>query len=663
MSNFLYHNKYHRTNHHTLPTPGLPDSAMDPIASSTEPFLGIFHTFFNANLGTIPVNVKYLVTYGDDFITTISSLSVITLDSKFLALTADAVTNSYEWYSTYTNIFTLSSGYSLYSKLTGTVVSLSANWDLGYSSYTTYNTGSGLYESTYTTVTDNSASWPFKDTTLRLNLPQQNTRSKNFSLQNISNATPDIFWDLNTQQVAFVTLNKNSVLKNIVNPSDKKKGGEYYLITQQDGYGSKALAFESDYVLLASEIAPQITPQVVSFSTNEIWTSVYYGNGSWIAVPYNSYRASRSDDEGVSWFGTPLPDVRNWRSIAYGVSAWVTVADSFTGAAVSYDFGTTWAYKDLLAERKWSYVSYGNNTFIAIASASDIGVRSTDRGETWNQFTLPFVADWVSVKYADYKWIAVAGGGVEGVNPTDQGAVSYDNGVTWYTFNLPDLRLWSDVAYGEDYWVAVAKNSQYVALSSRLEGSGNWFTYLIPNAPLSGFSSIAYGNETFIAASLDPDKNIYMSTDGKIWTFKGTISGIRYNVNYGGTTYGGNFLMVGKDGDGSVTYNNYKIEAFDAPDLTTTAGVLTASYGVTVIKFICDGSKLYGIPSIYYVSRGPVWTYFAGDGITLISNPTDLFVGEGLLPAGGVTTAGAVVADEGFTGIEGILVLSGAPTP
>ena len=38
--NARFHNKLHRKNHHSIPTPGYPDSATDPIASTQEPFQG-----------------------------------------------------------------------------------------------------------------------------------------------------------------------------------------------------------------------------------------------------------------------------------------------------------------------------------------------------------------------------------------------------------------------------------------------------------------------------------------------------------------------------------------------------------------------------------------------------------------------------------------------
>jgi len=46
--NARFHSKYHRRNHHTIPTDGYPDSGSDPIASYAEPFQGDF--YLNGNL-------------------------------------------------------------------------------------------------------------------------------------------------------------------------------------------------------------------------------------------------------------------------------------------------------------------------------------------------------------------------------------------------------------------------------------------------------------------------------------------------------------------------------------------------------------------------------------------------------------------------------------
>jgi len=1105
MSNFLYHNKYHRTNHHTNPIVFFPDSATDPIATQAEPFLGTFHNYIDiAQIGTVPIDVRYLLTFDDNSITTFTGLSMESLGSVYGVLTAAAYTESHQWYQLWQNIYTLSGSYSLYPSLTNIVPELSGNWSLGYNFHTNYSLNSAEYESNYTTVSTCSASWPFIDTTLRLNLVQENTRSKNFHLANITDATylpydeihiiptqfsasvypvvplssndiaqtttfvdnlsdgnvylltspihfnlteqqyrtlssnniiwynqrldiaadiftsvtfddigyggliilnksqalnftypsyegiytaiidntdvaniatksyilnsinvtltgvgydvntplvvlvndvetpglipefglnqsfnsfgisavsipvplsgyqtdtlvitfssaaavgitqaasglgvsqvyetvrpcfqavksintfatttstyniipsnktmfrinenspgtgisiseqiktgsvfsisgqeyrdtisiglfkikqseprpyiqtlscekidiytgsldyhrqkdsasifignvveasshiqvlvnpfisnefsttwlsdnipskavrglsidlftpisnfnftdslstfynrvratsafetgPDsmailkdfippyletnylfplgvvampsqtnIYWHLSSQQVAYIGLSTNSTLMNIPNPDNKKKGGEYYLIIQQDGYGEKTLKYESDYRFMQAEIVPQISYELQLFPANEIWRSVYYGNNTWIAIPFNSFNGARTIDN-ETWSAIPLPGARKWSSISFGISAWIIVAEFENVVARSIDNGDSWSLVSIGTTRPWSYVDYGNRTFIAVASASNIGVRSIDFGLTWSQFTLPFTADWASVKYGNGIWIAVAGGGFNGQQNNTQGAISTDNGINWLAFNItnpasPIPRKFSDVAYGEDYWVAVAKDSKVISLSSRLEGNEQWFDVLIPNAPSNGFSSIAHGNDTFIATTLDPTQGIMMSTNGTVWSTMATVPKKLYNVNFGGTSLGGFFYTVGKDGDDTKTYSNYQIKAFDAPDPTTTSvGVLTAPAGVTVIKFVCDGKHLYGTPSYYYVARGPVWTYFAGPGIIFTPSPSELLVNETFLPEIGITVEGSVVVDEGFSSPNNdLLILSGMPVP
>lgn len=49
-----FHNKMHRYSHHTVATPGIPDSARDPLASQTSPFQG--DMYINGGLSCFPTN-------------------------------------------------------------------------------------------------------------------------------------------------------------------------------------------------------------------------------------------------------------------------------------------------------------------------------------------------------------------------------------------------------------------------------------------------------------------------------------------------------------------------------------------------------------------------------------------------------------------------------
>jgi len=86
--NARFHNKWHRRNHHSQPSPGYPDSANDPIASPEEPFWGDFYLkgtlSAQENLwvdknATIKGNLSVLgdFSYIDTIVSITSALSVV----------------------------------------------------------------------------------------------------------------------------------------------------------------------------------------------------------------------------------------------------------------------------------------------------------------------------------------------------------------------------------------------------------------------------------------------------------------------------------------------------------------------------------------------------------------------------------------------------------
>ncbi len=72
---------------------------------------------------------------------------------------------------------------------------------------------------------------------------QEWTKQQNFDAQALTDGA-NIAWDLDTQQVAKVTLGGNRTLSA---PSNKRDGGDYRLIITQDGTGSRTLSFNSAY--------------------------------------------------------------------------------------------------------------------------------------------------------------------------------------------------------------------------------------------------------------------------------------------------------------------------------------------------------------------------------------------------------------------------------
>lgn len=81
MSGNRFHNKYHNASHHTNPTIGDIDSAYDPIASPSDPFMGDFH--LSGDLVVLSGNVE---SASGDF----DYISVDVLDSKSGTLSISA---------------------------------------------------------------------------------------------------------------------------------------------------------------------------------------------------------------------------------------------------------------------------------------------------------------------------------------------------------------------------------------------------------------------------------------------------------------------------------------------------------------------------------------------------------------------------------------------
>jgi len=215
MNNLVFHNNYHRNNHHTVSILNYPDSSKDPIASLEYPFLGTFYNnYYN-------VNGNYI-----------------------------GKSNSYDWWRAYTLTNTNSAIWDRSKTIYTTVNSKSANWDQSFKAYTTLKTNSANWESTYLTFTSNINDWdnaldPQVEYT---NKAQEDTRQKTFRNLTIHPSdSMNIVLDLNVGQVTtYDASGKNSKFTGF---TGQKKGGIYHLILiyNNDNNSSFQVEFDSDF--------------------------------------------------------------------------------------------------------------------------------------------------------------------------------------------------------------------------------------------------------------------------------------------------------------------------------------------------------------------------------------------------------------------------------
>lgn len=95
-----FHNKYHRHNHHTIPTVSEPDSSHDPIASPSDPFKGEFHidgalSAVSGRLGNLTVENNLVVSGNSRFHGNVTIDSPITYVLEHLAIFPKSTTENF----------------------------------------------------------------------------------------------------------------------------------------------------------------------------------------------------------------------------------------------------------------------------------------------------------------------------------------------------------------------------------------------------------------------------------------------------------------------------------------------------------------------------------------------------------------------------------------
>ena len=199
MNNLIFHNNFHRSNHHTVSSFGYPESARDPIASLQFPFQGIF--------------------YND----------LYTIDGNFIAKT-----NSYDWWSAYTITNSNSATWEKYLTTYTTVCSNSAFWNEYWTVYNKLKPLSANYQSTFLTLCANLDYWNavYNENTMYTNKVQESTKQKTFKNNFIYPSNPlNIVLDLSAGQVTTYITDTDSYISDF---SGNKKGGIYHFVLIMD---------------------------------------------------------------------------------------------------------------------------------------------------------------------------------------------------------------------------------------------------------------------------------------------------------------------------------------------------------------------------------------------------------------------------------------------
>jgi hypothetical protein len=290
----------------------------------------------------------------------------------------------------------------------------------------------------------------------------------------------------------------------------------------------------TSYCIRAVKSTDATTWTARTATANITWTSVAYGNGTFVAVATGGTTANdvmRSTDGGATWTSSGLTGVPGigWASVTFGNGTFAAVSSS-AGAAntevMTSSDGITWTARTSPTVSSWQKITYGASAgFVAIDENRNY-MTSLD-GTTWTASSGGSNSSF-GLAYGNGLYVAVQFSG------TGNRAVTSPDGVTWTNRTTPEDNTWVDVTYGNGLFVAVAQDGTHRVMTSP---NGIIWTAQTAADNTVAWESVSYGNGLFVAVSTSGGK-VMTSPDGITWTLITTgVPSFWWESTYGGGVF------------------------------------------------------------------------------------------------------------------------------
>jgi hypothetical protein len=98
-----------------------------------------------------------------------------------------------------------------------------------------------------------------------------------------------------------------------------------------------------------------------------MWRSVTYGNGLFVAVAQDGVNRVMTSPDGITWTARMATEQNDWYSITYGNGLFVAIAGNGTNRVMTSPDGINWTPRVAAEQNMWYSVIYGNGRFVAVA--------------------------------------------------------------------------------------------------------------------------------------------------------------------------------------------------------------------------------------------------------------------------------------------------------
>lgn len=284
-------------------------------------------------------------------------------------------------------------------------------------------------------------------------------------------------------------LHRNSIDKDTANWTSITYGNGTFVAVAKNSTGNQ-IVISGDGINWTPQNGAHSLPNY-----RTLWNSVTFGNGVFVAV--GSARivgneignAVMTSPDGVNWSPQSIPDPanngnNNLNAVTFGGGKFVAVGNSGTNRALTSTDGVTWTAPATAVNRTYLSLAYGDGTFVGLTSSGGFVLKSTDGGTTFTQ-TAGINREWRSITYGRGLFVAVATNTVN--TSANNTAMTSPDGITWTERATPTASLSTgertiSVAYGNGIFAAVASTS--TGISDRVMTSLDGITWALQTSPL-----------------------------------------------------------------------------------------------------------------------------------------------------------------------------------
>ncbi len=410
-------------------------------------------------------------------------------------------------------------------------------------------------------------------------------------INNIDNIN-NVYWDSYYEIFIASTIDGILISNNGIN-WDKTQSEYNWISTTSNNNGIIISISDSDKLMYTSDNITWNTITII----NRNWTSITYGNNTFVAVGSMSTTTSiMYSNDGLNWV-LPITHISKfWQYIYYSVDLNMFISVGNLGSIGISNNGIDWSYPTSPTINNHKCVKYWNNNLIIVSNngANDRILKSSN-GINWIMINTINIE--INYKTISSNSIRIIFGG---------DSLNYDSTKISYTEDLINFELVCtnfDINFNDIIWIS--ELNMFIAIGEKNKkimysyNGKDWNFGIIPLTNY-GIYSICWSGSLLLATSY---KYLYKSSDGINWIVVSNF--INDNNYYKGCAYGNSkFIVINNSTNGNnIYYSNDAINWTGIEVSTKKLHNIIWSYNLSIFIITSENNILTSTNGLTWITN------------------------------------------------------------